>query len=221
MSSGAPASAGWTGQQGPPTRLLLLRHGQTAMSAARRYSGRADPELTELGLAQARSAAAGIGTVDGAAATAVVLSSPLGRARQTAEPVAEALGVPVTTHDGLIETDFGAWDGLTFPEARQRDPELHARWLGDETVPPPDGESFVDVGKRVAVLRAELLTRYAGRTVLLVSHVTPIKLLLRQALDVGPSLLYRLHLDLASLSIADFYPDGGASVRLVNRTFAV
>lgn len=189
------------------------------MSAARRYSGRGDPELTELGLAQAQAAAVGITAIDGAEETSAVLCSPLGRAQQTAEPVAKALGVQVTTHDGLIETDFGAWDGLTFPEARERDPGLHARWLGDETVPPPDGESFADVGRRIAVLRDEVLANYPGQTVMLVSHVTPIKMLLRLALDVGPTLLYRLHLDLASLSVADFYSDGGASVRLVNRTF--
>ncbi len=63
-----------------------------------------------------------------------------------------------------------------------------------------------------------LVTEHAGKTVLVVSHVTPIKTLLRIALDAGPAILYRLHLDLASLSIAEFYPDGAASVRLVNQT---
>lgn len=215
----APASANWSGQQGRPTRMLLLRHGQTALSVQRRYSGRADPELTELGLAQAAAVAAGIGTVDGADAVSAVLCSPLRRAVQTAEPVSVALGRPVATHDGLLETDFGSWDGLTFAEARRRDPDLHGRWLGDETVPPPGGESFAQVGQRVAALRDELVERYQGQTLLLVSHVTPIKLLLRLALDVGSSVLYRMHLDLASLSIAEFYPDGGASVRLVNGRF--
>jgi probable phosphoglycerate mutase len=215
----APASVSWSGQQGRPTRMLLLRHGQTALSVQRRYSGRADPELTELGLAQAAGVAAGIRTVDGADAVRAVLCSPLRRAVQTAGPVAAALGLPVTVHAGLLETDFGDWDGLTFAEARERDPELHGRWLGDETVPPPGGESFAQVGLRVAGLRDEMVARYAGQTLLLVSHVTPIKLLLRMALDVGSSVLYRLHLDLASLSIAEFYPDGGASVRLVNGRF--
>lgn len=219
--SAAPASATWTGQRGEPTRLLLLRHGQTAMSAQRRYSGRADPELTDLGLAQAAAAAVGIGAVEGTEKVASAYSSPLSRARRTADPVAAALGVPVAVHDGLVETDFGDWDGLTFAEARDRDPELHGRWLGDETVPPPGGESFADVGRRVLVLRDELLAEHPGETLLLVSHVTPIKLLLRLALDVGPSVLYRMHLDLASLSIAEFYPDGGASVRLVNGRFPV
>jgi probable phosphoglycerate mutase len=214
-----PASATWTGQRGQPTRLLLLRHGQTEMSAQRRYCGRADPELTELGIAQVKAVAAGIRAVHGTEAVAAALSSPLRRARQTAEPVAEVLGAALDLHEALVETDFGAWDGLTFAEARERDPELHGRWLGDETVPPPGGESFARVGQRVAALRDELVAGYPGQTLLLVSHVTPIKQLLRLALEVGPSLLYRLHLDLASLSVAEFYPDGGASVRAVNTLF--
>lgn len=216
---GTPASVSWTGQRGQPTRLLLLRHGQTEMSAQRRYSGRADPELTELGLAQVKAVAAGIRAVHGTEAVTAALTSPLRRARQTAEPVAEVLGAALEPHEALVETDFGAWDGLTFAEARERDPELHGRWLGDETVRPPGGESFARVGQRAAALRDELVAGYPGQTLLLVSHVTPIKQLLRLALDVGPSLLYRLHLDLASLSVAEFYPDGGASVRAVNTLF--
>ena len=219
--SAPPASASWTGQRGQPTRLLLLRHGQTEYSAQRRYSGRADPELTDLGLAQAAAVADGITAIEGTDKVSAALCSPLRRARQTAAPVAAALGTPVTEHDGLLETDFGEWDGLTFGEARERDPELHRSWLGDETVPPPGGESFAEVGRRVARLRDELLATHAGETLLLVSHVTPIKMLLRMALDAGPSVLYRMHLDLASLSVAEFYPDGGASVRLVNGRFPV
>jgi len=217
--SAPPASASWTGQRGHPTRLLLLRHGQTEYSAQRRYSGRADPELTELGLAQAAAVAAGIRAIEGTDRVSLALCSPLRRARQTAAPVTAALRAPVTEHDGLLETDFGEWDGLTFGEARERDPELHRGWLGDETVPPPGGESFAEVGRRVARLRDELLAVHPGETLLLVSHVTPIKMLLRMALDAGPSVLYRMHLDLASLSVAEFYPDGGASVRLVHGRF--
>ncbi len=70
--------------------------------------------------------------------------------------------------------------------------------------------------RRVRKARDELIAKYGGRTLVLVSHVTPIKALLRMGLDAGPSLLFRLHLDLASLSIVEFYPDGNASVRLVN-----
>lgn len=211
------ATTAWTGQSGEPTRLLLLRHGETALSEQRRYSGRGDPELTERGHAQAASAARRLAGVDGIAA---VLTSPLRRARQTASPVAGASGSPLLVRDRLVETDFGRWEGLTFAEARARDPELHARWLGDPDVAPPGGESFTEVGRRVAAERAAIVAEHPGRTVLLVSHVTPIKLLLCEALAAGPSILYRLHLDLASLCIADFYPDGGTCVRLVNGTCA-
>jgi probable phosphoglycerate mutase len=214
-AGGAAASAAWTGQLGAPTRLLLLRHGQTALSVQRRYSGHGDPELTELGRRQAAGAAARLGRVGGIAA---VLCSPLRRTRETAEAVAAATGAPLLVRPGLIETDFGEWDGLTFTEARERDPELHGRWLGAQDVAPPGGESFAQVRERVAAEQGEILAAYPAQTVVVVSHVTPIKLLLQQALDAGPSLLYRLHLDPASLCISDFYPDGGASVRLVNDT---
>lgn len=219
----APAeSAAWTGQIGTPTRLLLLRHGETALSIQRRYSGRGDPELTARGHDQAEGAAARLAApgADGLAPDGVVavLTSPLRRARQTAAAVADALDVPLVVREALTETDFGGWEGLNFTEAAERDPELHSRWLGDEHVPPPGGESFADVGARVVAEQAAIVAAHPGETVVVVSHVTPIKIILRLALQCGPGILYRLHLDLASLSVADFYPDGGASVRLFNDT---
>jgi len=213
----APATTGpgWTGARGRPTRLLLLRHGQTELSVERRYSGRGNPDLTALGREQAARAAKYLAAKGDIAA---VVTSPLGRARETAQAAAQALDVPVRVLDALTETDFGEWEGLTFTEAAQRDPELHQRWLGDPSLPAPGGESFAQVRERVEAARRDLLALYPGQNVVVVSHVTPIKTLLQLALEVGPSLLYRLHLDLASLSIAEFYPDGGSSVRLVNDT---
>ena len=216
-TSGAQTAAPshWTGATGSPTRLVMLRHGQTEYSAQRRYSGRGDLPLTELGERQAAAAAARLSRMDGVAA---VVSSPLLRARQTAQPVADALDVPLSVHEGLVETDFGAWEGLTFAEARQRDPDLHARWITDTSVAAPGGESMDAVHRRVRRVRDQLITEHANATLVVVTHVTPVKALLRMALDAGPALLHRLHLDLASLSIAEFYPDGPASVRLVNDT---
>src|SRR5213080_640935 len=133
----------WSGAKGTPTRLLLLRHGQTEMSAERRYSGRGDVPLTELGRAQAAAAAKRLAATDGLVVDGEVvpiIASPLTRTMQTAQAVADALGGRVETHPGLIETDFGEWEGLTFAEAAERDPELHRRWLGDPSVPPPGGE---------------------------------------------------------------------------------
>jgi broad specificity phosphatase PhoE/ribonuclease HI len=212
----AVSPAGWTGARGEPTRLLLLRHGQTELSVHRRYSGRGNPPLTDLGRRQAEAAARYLGAQGGIGA---VVSSPLQRAYDTAAAAAKALGLDVTIDDDLIETDFGEWEGLTFGEAAKRDPELHGRWLRDTGVPPPGGgESFDAVAERVRRARTRIIAEHGDATVLVVSHVTPIKTVLRLALDAGPGILYRLHLDLASLSIAEFYPDGGSSVRLVNQT---
>lgn len=211
----APASPGWSGARGEPTRLLLLRHGQTELSVDRRYSGRGNPALTELGRRQAEAAARYLGDKGGIDA---VLSSPLQRAHDTAAAAATQLGLDVVIDDDLIETDFGAWEGLTFTEASQRDPDLHLHWLRDTSVVPPGGESFDKVAERVRRVRNRIVADHAGSTVLVVSHVTPIKTMLRLALDGNAGILYRLHLDLASLSIAEFYPDGLASVRLVNQT---
>ena len=212
--------ASWIGASGQPTRLLLLRHAQTEHSAARRYSGRGDVPLTPLGERQAEALARRLSdkhpsTTEGVAA---VVTSPLRRCGRTAELVAAALAAPLIVHDGLTEVDFGAWEGLTFAEAAASHPELHPRWLADSSVAAPGGESFDAVHRRVRRARDELIASYGAATLVLVSHVTPIKTLLRMALDAGPSLFFRLHLDLASLSIAEFYPDGAAVVRLINDT---
>jgi broad specificity phosphatase PhoE/ribonuclease HI len=215
-TASAPTSpAGWTGARGAPTRFLLLRHGQTELSTQRRYSGRGNPALTDVGRRQADAAAQYLAAKGGIAA---VITSPLQRAYDTAAAAAKALGLDVTVDDDLIETDFGAWEGLTFGEAAERDPDLHRRWLRDTSITPPDGESFDSVATRVRRAQARIINEHGAETVLVVSHVTPIKTLLRLALDAGEGILYRLHLDLASLSIAEFYPDGVASVRLVNQT---
>ena len=211
----AVAPSAWTGNRGGPTRLLLLRHGQTELSVQRRYSGRGNPELTEVGRSQAADAARYLAQKGGIAA---VISFPLHRAHATATAAADALGLSVVIDENLTETDFGEWEGLTFPEAAKSHPDVHGRWLRDTGLAAPGGESFDEVGQRVHRARDRIVAEYPGATVLVVSHVTPIKTLLRLALDAGPSILYRMHLDLASLSIAEFYPDNGASVRLVNDT---
>ena len=216
VSQAATSSpATWTGARGAPTRLLLLRHGQTELSVQRRYSGRGNPPLTDLGRRQADAAAKYLAARGGIAA---VVTSPLQRAYDTAAVAGKALGVDVVVDDDLIETDFGAWEALTFAEAAERDPDLHRRWLRDTSVEPPEGESFESVYQRMHRVRDRIIAEHGGATVLVVSHVTPIKTMLRMALDAGQSILYRLHLDLASLSIAEFYPDGASSVRLVNQT---
>jgi probable phosphoglycerate mutase len=195
------------------TRLVLVRHGATEHSAAKRFSGRNDLPLDERGREQAsRLAQRPFGPVD------AVVSSPLRRAVQTAEAIAAPLGRPVETVDDLVEADFGVWEGLTFAEAAEVDGPLLREWQGRIDVAPPGGESFAAVGARVDRARAELVDRYPDSTVVVVSHVTPIKWLVAAALDAPPIALFRLYLDTASVSIVDYYADGNRAVTLVNET---
>jgi probable phosphoglycerate mutase len=192
----------------------LLRHGQTEHTPERRFSGRNDLPLSRTGRAEAEAAAHRAKDLG----VEVVLASPLRRTRETAEIVAAALGLPVTVDDDLAELDFGDLEGLTFDEARARHPLAARRFLEDVTVAAPKGESIADVSTRVARARRRLLSQHAGRTVLVVSHVTPIKLLLAAGLGVGDEVVHRVFLEAASLSSVTWSTDGRASVRLVNDT---
>ena len=199
------------------TRLILVRHGETERTVQKRYSGRGDVPLTERGRAQARATAARVAVL--APSVAAVVSSPLSRCTATAEAVAAQVGnPPVRTDDDLIECDFGVWEGHTFAEVREGwAAELDA-WLASTRVAPPKGESFVTVAERTGRAVDRLRSAYPGETVVVVSHDSPIKLVLRDALAAGDAFLHRLYLDTAGISVLDLYPDGGVAVRSVNDT---
>ncbi|MFJ6717422.1 MULTISPECIES: bifunctional RNase H/acid phosphatase [unclassified Streptomyces] len=213
-----PPSAGWGPDMGTPATFVLLRHGETALTPQKRFSGSGgtDPELSPAGRRQAAAVAGALaarGTVE------AVVSSPLRRCRETAQAVADRLGLPVVVEEGLRETDFGAWEGLTFAEVRERFPDDLQAWLDSpKAAPSGGGESFTAVTRRVSAARDRLLDAYAGRTVLLVTHVTPVKTLVRLALGAPPESLFKMELSAASLSAVAYYADGNASVRLLNDT---
>ena len=146
-----------------------------------------------------------------------VLSSPLRRTRQTADAVAAGLGLDVREADGFRECAFGEWEGLTFTEVREGWPKLLASWLGDATVRPPGGESFDDVRRQVKVARDKVLARFPERTVLVVTHVTPIKLLVREALGAPMTALYRMELSPATRPRSSGTPVGGLVAPLQRR----
>lgn len=214
----AHAIASWEPRTTEPTRLILLRHGQTAFTEERRYSGRVDVPLSETGIRQAQALAARVARLAGP--VAAVLTSPLSRCTATAEAVRAALpgDVAVLVEPDLIECDFGTWEGLTFTEVRERWPVELTRWLDSPAVAPPGGESFRAVAMRTRRFVATLRATYPERTVVAVAHVGPIKALLRDALAAGDAFLNRLRLDAAGLSIIDSWADGGVSVRVVNDT---
>jgi ribonuclease H / adenosylcobalamin/alpha-ribazole phosphatase len=209
-----PAGTHWIPARGEPAVTLLLRHGQTLMSAQKRYAGRSDVPLTDLGVRQAAAAAKRLAS----AGIGVIVTSPLLRAVQTAQEVAAMTGAPVMTDDGFRETDFGAWEGLTFAEVRERWPADLTAWLADPELAPPGGESLAEAGERVTGALHRVLAGREGQTILIVSHVTPIKTLVAAALLAPPAALYRMHLDVAALSGIDWYADGPAVLRSFNDT---
>lgn len=212
---------------GKPTRLWVLRHGQTEMSVQRQFSGLSDPELTAHGQEQAKRAAAYVaeqlaGSSAGAGAVAIY-SSPLKRTRQTAEAVAEALanaggaggGAParprVHTTEALIEMNFGDWEGRTFAEVMDEFPLEHDACLWDSSAAPSGGESPDDVLARVRPFLRDVARNHPGEDVVLVSHVTPIKSILRHALCASGAIYRTLHLDLAGLSVIEIFGADGAA----------
>jgi len=214
-SQGPRPGPGWTAAHSEPTTTVLLRHGETPLSAERRFAGRGDIPLTETGKLQAKAAAQRLAARGG---VELIVSSPLRRARLTADAVAASTGAPVEVDDGWIETDFGEWEGLSYAEAMERWPEEVTAWMNDTSIAPPGGESFAAAGRRVLAALDRLLDRAEPGRVVVVSHVTPMKTVLRHALLAPPAALRRMHLDVACLCEVDWYADGPVVVRSLNDT---
>src|SRR5690348_18311535 len=130
------------------------------MSVQKRYAGLTDAPLTDAGIRQAVAAAKRLAS----AGIDSIVASPLQRTVRTAEEVAAVTGVPVLTHQDLRETDFGAWEGLTFAEVRERWPSELATWLADPSVAPPGGASFDQVSERVTAALHRILAERAHRS---------------------------------------------------------
>ncbi|EEI26968.1 bifunctional RNase H/acid phosphatase [Corynebacterium glucuronolyticum] len=210
----APANKDWVGATTEALTIYLVRHGQTEMSVKKQYSGSSDPALTELG----RTQASRVATFFEGTNIDAVISSPQKRAQETARGIADMAGVAVHTDEALREVDFGTWEGLTFAEAHERDPELHAEWLDDPTIAPPDGESLDSVYRRSKRFVTKAQKTWAGKTIVVVSHVNPIKAIVRLTLRAPGKSVSRMHLDLASVSTVQFYADGPSLLTLFNST---
>jgi broad specificity phosphatase PhoE len=170
--------------------LVLVRHGETLDNRAGRLLGRSDPPLTSLGRVQARAVAAVLEPERPVA----VYTSPLGRAVQTATMIGAACGAEAVVDPRLIEIDYGAWENRPLQEV----PRDAAAVASDPSATFPEGESLVDVGRRVVPLFEELLGR--DELVVAVTHVTPVKAAVAWALGVGDEIAWRMHLSLASIT---------------------
>ncbi len=210
------ADRGWSGG-GTPTTLVLVRHGVTGHTLDKRFSsglGGSNPGLTDEGRAQVRATADWLAPL--AEEIDAVVASPVRRTHESAEILAERLDRALVTEEGLAEMEFGSWDGMTYAEVREHYPDDMGAWLGSLDHTPGGGESFRVVEKRVLASLDRLLAEFAGKTVLAVSHVTPIKVLVAHALGAPLDSVYRMELAPASVTVLSYFPDGNASMRMFN-----
>jgi probable phosphoglycerate mutase len=204
-------------EQGDPTTLVLVRHGETDETRRRTFCGRqgADPPLNDDGRAQVRATADWLAPL--AEQSPVLLASPLRRTRESAAIVGERLGLSAEVDEGFLEAGFGAWEGLTYAEVLERDRETFLRWIDDpDLAPGGHGDSLASVATRMAGVRDRLLTAHPGRTVVVVTHLTPIKLLSADVLRMPLDGLFRTEISPASVTVLAWWPDGNPVVRLLN-----
>jgi len=208
-----PAIVGWGPDLGPPTVTLVVRHGVTAHSLERKFSGSGttfDPPLVAEGIAQAELAAAELERRGGGD---VLVCSPMLRTRQTAEILGAAIGLVPVVVEGLQEGDFGDWDGFTFGEVMARWPQEMSAWLSSPDVAPPGGESLRQIAARVSLALDQVLTAHPGRKVIVAAHVGTIRAMTARALGSPLESMNRMELAPASITTLTWYGDGNASMR--------
>ncbi|MEO7351644.1 MAG: histidine phosphatase family protein, partial [Marmoricola sp.] len=226
-SAGGPATAttarGWGPKHTSPTTLVLVRHGVTAHTIGKLFSGglaSANPPLNDEGREQARATGEWLAPLSGT--FDALVSSPVRRTRETAEILAPFFDLEIEEEPGIAEMEFGTWDGMSFTEVHAQFPDEISAWLGDLESAPHGGESFRAVEKRVLEGRDRIVSTYAGRTVVAVSHVTPIKTLVADALAAPLEAVYRMELAPASVTVISYFqagPNGDipmANLRLYN-----
>jgi broad specificity phosphatase PhoE len=198
------------------TRIVLVRHGQTAWNRDVRFRGQANLPLDDFGLAQAQATGRYLAErwpVD------VVYASPLQRAMQTAEAIAAVRTLSVQPFDGLLDIDFGAWQGRSPDEVAEHDPALlQAWWEAPHTVHFPEGESLDAVRSRVVAGLSHLIARHRGQTVALVGHAVVNRVLLCAVLGLGNEHFWRLQQDTCAVNVFEADEDGVYTVALLNDT---
>jgi len=180
------------------TRIILVRHGQTEWNRVERFRGRADVPLNETGLVQAE--------VTGKRISAewlpmAVYSSPLSRAVKTAESIAGYFNLAVRVHTGLIDIDYGQWEGLTPDEVRERWPEMIDGWYNTPAfIRIPGGETLPDVRARAMEAVNELVDCHGGQTVVVVGHTVINRIILLGVLGLSNDRFWHLHQDTCAIN---------------------
>ena len=224
-SASGSQSFGQLDQQ--PTTVIMVRHGMTPLTVQNGFAGATLPgaALSEQGWHQARGAAAELRRMLDLPwaflpTPQALYASPTIRTRQTAQPLAEALGLEVLEAPGWIEEDFGLWDGLTKDQVTERWPGVVERWFADSDFQPPGGESRAAVGRRVWSALNQLVAAHPGQCVVVVTHTLAIRAALGAALGAPPAAWFGFRVAPASINIIRLWERGHSEIVCTNRTVA-
>lgn len=214
------------GVRAPLTTVVLIRHGRTHLTESKRISGSGgeNPGLSDLGRGDAHKAAKAAAEIGNSGPwshlqpISAIVSSPIQRTLDTAHILANDLGLGVEVNENIAEISFGDWDGLTTAEVMNKWADEFAAWQGSWTVSPPNGESLEVFDARVQAGRRDILEKFAGQTIAVVSHVMPIRGFIKAGMDAGVAAYWRPQISPCSITIIRFWADEAAEVIAVNAT---
>lgn len=210
----------------PLTTIILVRHGRTHLTESKRISGRGgeDPGLSDLGKSDAHSVAKALKQIGISGPWAhlrpvsAIVTSPIQRTRDTANIIANELGLSVSVESDIAEIGFGDWDGHTNDEVKAKWPDEFSNWQGSWNVSPPGGESLEEFDQRVQRGREVITKAHEGGTVVVVSHVMPVRGFIRWAMDAGIAAYWRPTIAPCSISILRVWGSEAAEILTVNST---
>jgi broad specificity phosphatase PhoE len=180
-------------------RIVLVRHGHVEGIDPPRFRGQTDFTLTVRGTRQAEMTRDLIAWLPRPIA---VYASPLSRCMTTAGIIAQPLSLAVTPLPSFLDIDYGEWQGRSYQEVEQADPERFARWFDTPHLAViPGGETLLELAGRVAETMRSIIARHSGETVLLVGHDTVNRVLLLLALDLPLSRLWHLRQDPCAVNL--------------------
>jgi broad specificity phosphatase PhoE len=180
------------------TRVIILRHGRTEWNRVERFRGRADIALDEVGKKQAEAAA---NRIKGWPVSAIY-SSPLRRALSTADIVGAALHLTVQPALGIIDIDFGEWQGLSAEDVSARNSRLYSQWVENpDKIKFPGGERFAEARKRVSRTVDDLILKHPKETIVLVSHKVICQILILSLLNLDSSHFWQIEQDVCAMNL--------------------
>ena len=197
------------------TLIILVRHGECEGNIKGKFRGRADFPLNERGLIQAQDLARELKNFP----LKHIYTSPLSRAKQTAEAVARQCGIEVKVEEQFNNIELGSWEGRFMKEIAEQYPEEWGLWINNpEKLRVQDMETLYDVQKRAKTCLDNLVSRHNGETLAVITHRAVLKPLIAACLNITSPYFWKIHLDTASYSLLSYKEDRGYCLIQLNQT---